>query len=136
IAGGWCLNFTIAAATVTTTTLSSAPNPSFTTAPNNAVTFTATVTTTGGSPVMTGTVTLKEGATTLAGPTGVNASGQASFTLSTLTEGSHLITAQYNGTPSFGASSGTVTQRVDNHTIVNGNQFCNSASGISFKDDP
>ena len=52
------------------------------------VTFTATVTS-GGNPVTTGTVDFTEGATTLADGVAVNASGQATFTTSTLTEGSH-----------------------------------------------
>src|SRR5439155_24641542 len=63
-----------------TTTLTSSLNPSTF---GQSVTFTATVTG-GGSPAAAGTVTFIEGgtcaapATTLAGPTAVNASGQAS----------------------------------------------------------
>lgn len=122
IAGGWCLNITTAPDAVTSTAVTSSLNPSFTGDP---VTFTATVTS-GGNPVTSGTVTFKEGATTLSGPTAVNGSGQASFTTSTLSEGSHVITAEYNGSPGlFAISKGNVTQVVDNHTVVNGNNFCN-----------
>ena len=106
IAGGWCLN--VSAAQPTTTTVTSSVNPSTVGQP---VTFTATVTS-GGNPVTTGTVDFTEGATTLADDVPVNASGQATFTTSTLTEGSHTITATYSGTPAFESSSGSVTQVV------------------------
>ena len=64
VSGGWNLDITTVPDVATTTTITSSPNPSFTTAPNNVVTFTATVTS-GGSPVTVGTVTFKEGATIL-----------------------------------------------------------------------
>lgn len=70
------------------------------------VTFTAALSWaigfTGGSPI--GTMTFKEGATVL-GTAQVNASGQASLTLSTLAVGAHLITAEYSGDVEFLASS-------------------------------
>src|SRR5262249_6286523 len=47
ISGGWSITITTASAAATTTTVTSSPNPSFTTAPNNSVTFTATVTSSG-----------------------------------------------------------------------------------------
>ncbi len=105
----------------TTTTISSNLNPSFT---GNNVTFTATVTS-GGNPVTLGTVTFTEGATILAANVNLNGSGQAGFSISTLTEGSHNITATYNGTSSFLTSNGSGTQTVNNVTVVNGNSFCN-----------
>ena len=40
-------------------------------------------------------------------------------------EGSHLITAVYNGTANFITSNGSFTQTVNNHTVVTGNQYCN-----------
>ncbi|GEM_PF-2537622 len=88
----------------TTTTLSSAPNPSVT---GQSVTFTATVTSNppgGGTP--TGSVTFTEGATTLASGVAVNGSGQASFSTSTLTAGSHVVTAAFTGTGNWQNSSG------------------------------
>ncbi|MFN7117211.1 MAG: Ig-like domain repeat protein [Saprospiraceae bacterium] len=108
----------------TMTTVTSSQNPSFT---NDNVTFTATVTS-GGNPVTTGTVTFSEGATVLAANVTLNGSGQASFSISTLTEGSHPITATYNGTTGFATSMGSVTQVVNNMTVVNGNSFCNTGS--------
>ena len=111
-------------AVATTTTLSSSLNPSFTGDP---VTFTATVIS-GGNPVTTGTVTFSEGVSTLASNVAVNGSGQAAFTTSSLTEGSHIITATYNGTANFATSNGSLTQVANNHTTVNGNTFCNPGS--------
>src|SRR5205085_914128 len=79
-------------AVVTATTLSSAPNPS---TAGQSVTFTATVTSGAGVPV--GTVTFKEGTTTLASGVTVDSAGNASFSTSTLTGGSHTITATFTG---------------------------------------
>jgi subtilisin-like proprotein convertase family protein len=120
--GGWCLTFTTTADAPTTTVLASSKNPAFT---GDSVTFTATVTSSG-SPVTAGTVTFREGATVLAGPTALNGSGQASFSTSSLVEGSHLIVATYNGSPGvFNTSSGSLTETIDNHTQQTGNLFCN-----------
>lgn len=125
IANGWSLDITTGAIQATTTTLTSSPNPSFTTPPNNSVTFTATVRSNGVAVGSQGTVTFQEGATVLAGPTALNASGQASFATSALSEGSHSITAFYSGTASLNLSSGNTTQVVNNHTVVSSNQFWN-----------
>jgi heat shock protein HslJ len=116
-------------AAATTTSISSSLNPSFT---GNNVTFTAAVISSG-SPVTQGTVTFKEGATTLVTNVALNSSGQATFMTSTLTEGSHIITAIYSGSTGFATSSGTVTQVVNNMTTVSGNTFCNTGT-ITFKD--
>jgi uncharacterized repeat protein (TIGR01451 family) len=121
VGGGWALNITTSTGAATTTSEISSPNPSTV---GQSVTFTATVMS-GGSPVTTGTVTFKEGATVLAANVSVNASGQASFSSSTLAEGNHVITATYNGTASFATSSGSVNQRVDNATVHTGNTYCN-----------
>ena len=115
INGGWSLTITTEEVSEpTTTSVTSLLNPSLTGA---SVTFTATVTS-GGSPVSTGTVTFTEGGTTLAGPVALNAAGQASFSTSTLAEGSHLITAAYSGSTGFLTSSGSVTQVVDTPTTT------------------
>src|SRR4029077_2330908 len=121
IAGGWSLNITTAAAAATTTTLTSNNNPSFTTAPNNSVTLTATVTSS--STVNSGTVTFLDGATTIASGVAVNGSGVATTTTTFATEGSHSITANYSGNATFGASSGSLTQSVNSHTVITGNQY-------------
>src|SRR6185436_10344432 len=128
ITGGWTIEITTApSAVATVTTVNSTPNPSFTTTPNNAVTFTATVTKqSDGTPVTAGTVTFREGATTLAANVAVNGSGQATFNTSSLSEGSHAITADYNGSAGFLTSSGNTTQTVDNHTVMTGSTFCNT----------
>ncbi|MEI6607459.1 MAG: Ig-like domain repeat protein, partial [Verrucomicrobiota bacterium] len=87
----------------TTTTLTSSLGATGTY--GTAVTFTATVAVTGGP--ATGTVTFLDGATQLGSGT-LNASGQATFTSSTLAVGAHSISASYPGNTSFGASATTV----------------------------
>jgi hypothetical protein len=70
---------------------------------NQSVTFTATVTPAGnGAP--TGTVTFLDGATQLGSGT-LNGAGVAMFSTSTLTAGSHSITADYGGDGTFNSSS-------------------------------
>jgi hypothetical protein len=66
-----------------------------------AVTFTATVTVSGGP--ATGSVTFRDGATVLGSGT-LDGAGQASLTASTLTVASHAITATYEGDGTFGGS--------------------------------
>ncbi len=126
ISGGWSLTVTTAAtAAPTTTAVASSQNPSTT---GGAVTFTATVTS-AGSPVNAGSVTFSDGSTTLAADVAVNASGRASFTTSTLAEGSHVIVARYNGTPTLLSSSGSLTQVVDNATTTpDGDTWCNTGN--------
>jgi len=125
--GGWSLDITVNPTSVgTTTTLSNAPNPSLT---GQSVTFTATVRNqTNNAAVTNGTVTFREGASTLAANVALNASGQASFNTSTLTEGDHTVTADYNAAGSFLASTANTGQRVDNLTIRIGNMFCNTGA--------
>ncbi|MBX7209699.1 MAG: Ig-like domain repeat protein, partial [Verrucomicrobiaceae bacterium] len=81
----------------TTTAVTSNLTPAMT---GNAVTFTATVT--GGTP--TGNVTFFDGPTAI-GTSPLNASFQATLTRSTLTAGTHTITAQYLGDPSHATST-------------------------------
>lgn len=130
INGGWGLTFTTTGDAATTTALASSQNPSFR---NQAVTFTATVTTEVSTPVTTGTVTFREGATILScGTVALNASGQAICTIPAngfTSEGSRVITASYNGIPgSFNISNGSVTQIVNNPTTISGNQFSNTGA--------
>ena len=92
----------------TSTSLTSTPNPSTT---GQAVTLSATVTSVAGVP--TGTVTFRDGATVLGTVALVN--GSASLVTSTLAVGSHPLTAAYNGSATFAAStSAVVTQIVNN----------------------
>jgi len=82
----------------TTTSLASSKNPS---SFGDSVTFTATVGSTGGTP--TGTVTFNDGGTAIG--TSTLSGGAATFATTTLAVGNHTITATYNGTPSFTAST-------------------------------
>jgi hypothetical protein len=72
------------------------------------VTFTATVTATApGAGIPTGTVTFKDGSTTL-GTGALNGSGQATFTTASLKMGVHSITAVYGGDARFAGSTSPV----------------------------
>jgi Bacterial Ig-like domain (group 3)/Autotransporter beta-domain/Immunoglobulin I-set domain len=100
----------VTAKTSTSATLVSSLNPS---AVGQTVTFTATVT--GNSP--TGSVTFKDGGATL-GTATLGGSGQAMFSTSSLSIGSHSITAVYSGdagnTPATSAALGqTVNTSAD-----------------------
>lgn len=94
----------------TSTAVVSNINPSVA---DESVTFTATVAPLSGP---TGTVSFKEGVTTL-GTAPVNG-GIATFTTSTLTVGSHPIKAIYSGDATYGAStSATLTQIVNSAPV-------------------
>ena len=88
----------------TATAIGSSANPS---AQGQPVTFTATVTSSSGAP--TGTITFKDGATTL-GTAGLSATSpyQATFMTSALTSGTHGITAMYGGDATFEPSTSTL----------------------------
>src|SRR5437667_1008825 len=94
----------------TSTTLTSTPNPSVF---GQAVTLSATVRGPVGDPLVpTGTVTFKDGATTLAAVALVN--GSASLVTSALGAGAHSLTASYSGSLEFAVStSAVVTQTVN-----------------------
>jgi hypothetical protein len=88
----------------TTTTVSTAPNPSVS---GQSVTVTALVTSQGtGAGTPTGTVTFTEGSTVLASAVPVDATGHAAFSISTLAVGSHTITGTFTGTTGWLTSSG------------------------------
>jgi hypothetical protein len=59
----------------------------------------------------TGTVTFKDGTTTLGTGT-LNGSGQATYSTSSLTIGSHNITAQYSGDGTFSGSTSSILTQV------------------------
>ncbi len=71
------------------------------------VTFTATVTTASG--VVSGTVNFLDG-TTVLGTGTLNSAGVATYSTSTLTAGSHSITAAFQANTNFTASSAALTQ--------------------------
>ncbi len=103
----------------TATTLTASPNPA---EQNQTITFTATVTALTGTAPPNGTVTLLDGATVLGTASaafGAGAFSIATFTISTLTPGIHVLSAVYTplagnsglniaGIP-FGTSSGAVS---------------------------
>jgi len=93
---------TVAKATVVITLTSSA-NPS---SPGQPVTFSAVVHT-----GATGTVTFLDG-TTILGTGTINAAGVATFTTSTLTIGSHPITASYGGDSGYSAATSAILTEV------------------------
>jgi len=101
----------------TTTMVSSSLNPSTF---GQAVMFTATVTSAGGTP--TGNVTFYDSlacsGTVLAGPANLDGNGKAAFSTSALNAASHTITACYTPTGIYLASSGSVTQVVNQATAT------------------
>ena len=105
----------------TTTAVTSNSNPS---TYGNSVTFTATVNSSAGSPTAgQGTVTFKDGATTLCSNQPLNGSSQATCSTSTLGVGNHSITAVYSGTssgtPQFQSStSSALSQTVDKKELT------------------
>lgn len=99
--GAWettAVSFTVS----TTGLLSSSNNPNF----GANVIFTASITPATG-PIPTGTVTFKDGTTTLGTGT-LNALAQATFQTSTLTVGTHNITAFYAGDSTYANSTSSV----------------------------
>jgi hypothetical protein len=95
--------FNVASAS-TTTGVSSSVNPSDL---GQSVTFTATVTSGAGTP--TGTVQFKDGGVNLGAAQTLNAGGVAQLTTSSLTSGTHTITADYGGDTNFLTSSGILS---------------------------
>jgi len=95
-------------ATATTVMSSNASVPRGT-----SVTFTAQVTTGQPSPpAFTGTVQFLSDAVSLGAPVGVSGAGQAQVSTSSLSGGTHTITAEYSGDSNFAASTGSTTQTV------------------------
>jgi uncharacterized delta-60 repeat protein len=111
-------SFNIAKA-ATTTAVTSSLNPSN---PSQSVTFTAAVTSTAGTP--TGTVQFKDNGTNMGSPVTLNGSGVARFSTSSLTAGTHSITADYSGDVNFATSAGTLSsgQTVNNQSLISFSQ--------------
>ena len=109
----------------TDVSLTSTLNPSVY---GQSVTFIASVSSGTGLP--TGTVTFKDGATTLGTGT-LNSSDTAQFSTSTLVPGLHSITAVYAGDSAHGGStSGAVAQQVQSNTVTT---LASSANPVSVK---
>ncbi|MDQ3819507.1 MAG: Ig-like domain repeat protein, partial [Acidobacteriota bacterium] len=110
--------FQIAKASSSTAVTSSA-NPSQL---GQSVTFTATVTSTAGTP--TGTVQFKDNGTNIGSPVILNSSGVATISINSLTAGNHTVTADYNGDANFSSSTGTLS----------GGQQVNVIASLSISD--
>jgi hypothetical protein len=115
----------------TTTTVTSASNPS---TYGQTVAFTAHVSSSSGTP--TGTVTFLDGATTL-GSSGLDAGGNATFSVSSLSVGTHTITAQYNGDGTFSGStssglSQTVNKANTTTTLTSNHNPSNNSQPVAF----
>ncbi len=103
--------FEVTTSASTTTTLVSSLNPSFV---GQAVTFTATVSSTNGTPPNGETITFFSGSTVLG--TASLSSGMASLTISSMAAGIYTITASYPGDASFAASTSPGLRQVVNST--------------------
>ena len=99
--------YLLAAPAATTTTLTSAPNPS---AYGQSVTFTAVVSSKAGTPPNGETVAFMKGTTTLG--TGTLSGGSATFSTSTLKVGTNSIKAVYAGDSNFAASTSKPVSQV------------------------
>jgi hypothetical protein len=95
--------------TTTNTTLGSSPNPS---SYGQSVIFTATVASTSGTATPSGSVTFKDGSTSLG--TVTLSGGSASLSMSSLSVGPHSITASYSGDSNFLSSASTALSQVVN----------------------
>jgi parallel beta-helix repeat protein len=85
----------------TSTSLNASPNPA---TPGQSITFTAIVSGAQSAGPLAGTVTFKDGATTL-GTGSVGTNGVATLSISSLLTGTHLITAAYGGSPEYNPSA-------------------------------
>jgi hypothetical protein len=103
----------------TATAVSSSVNPSEF---GQSVTFTATVTSGAGTP--TGTVQFKDGGVNIGAAQTLNGGGVAQLTTSSLTAGTHTITAVYSGDVNFLTSTGTLS----------GGQVVKSQPSLSIND--
>ena len=115
----------------TTNTLAGSPNPCSTVGAT--VTLTSTVTTDAGGPVASGYVSFWDGATCL-GSAALNASGQATLSLSTLSDSTHAIVAVLTNTTTHkGSSSAPLYQVIGKYTA---SLAVSNASALPAAGDP
>ena len=115
----------------TVTLISSTPDPSVV---GQAVTFSATVATTGPFPATpAGSLTFYDGTNALGSVLTLDATGSSQFTTSSLTVGKHTITASYAGTATTAASvSAPLIQIVNTSLISAGTGFLMQVSPTTF----
>jgi PKD repeat protein len=89
------------------TVLAASPNPAQL---GDNVTLTATVTATSGTGTPTGTITFKDGSTSLG--TRSLSNGTATLAVTSLAAGDHTLSAIYSGDANFGVSTGTLTLNI------------------------
>lgn len=94
--------------TATTTSIAASMNPA---AVGTSLMFTATVTPSGGTGVPAGTVTFSVDGGAATAVT-LNGSGQASYSINTLTAGTHSIAASYSGSTGYTLSSDSYTETI------------------------
>jgi hypothetical protein len=111
----------------TTSVLVSSPNPSVF---GQMIAFTVTVSAAAGMATPTGTVTFLEGTTVLGSGT-LNANGVAVFTSTTLSAGSHSITASYSGDSMFAPSISAVVSQLVNKASTTTTLTSSSSSSMS-----
>jgi hypothetical protein len=123
VASAWTYNYASGTATISVSSVNAiVPAINFRASPNpilvqNAVTLTATVTSSAGTP--TGSVTFSDSGTTL-GTANLNG-GVAALAISTLAVGSHSITAAYGGDGNFSSVSSTaVSETVEDFALTIG----------------
>lgn len=100
------------ASAATQTSVTSSLNPAFV---GQAVTFTATVTSSSGTP--TGKVAFHDGPNALGTET-LNSAGVATFETSTLTAGQHNITVRFQGNGTFATSAGGLSETIKVQSAV------------------
>ncbi len=120
----------------TTSAVIGAPEP---VAFSQLVNFTGTVTAAApGAGTPTGTLTFKDGSTTL-GSVSLNGSGQATFSISSLALGSHAITVVYGGDANFtGSTSAPFNESVDQtppSVVVFNQQPTSATAGVTISPD-
>jgi hypothetical protein len=114
----------------TTSSVASSANPSVF---GQSVTFTATISANSpGSGTPTGSVTFEDGSTTL-GTTTLNGSGIATFSTSSLSVGSHSITAVYGGDTDFTTSTSPALGQMVNPDASTSVVASSASSSVLFQ---
>ena len=112
----------------TWTSLNSSSNPSTS---GHSVTFTACV-----SPVPDGgTIQFQDNGTDLGGPVSIDISGNATYTISSLLVGSHIITAVYSGDSNYAGSTVSLEQLVGIESAVTSTSISSSGGASAVQSD-